>query len=103
VLDRPVDVRVGVRLLGRNRVRAQPGRHTAGRADGFQLGELGIAVEPVAALPLERRRAVGKHRVAVAGDDPAELCGARRTGCARRREDPAAGREQLLVRRPARA
>src|SRR6185436_5889221 len=48
VLDRPVDVYVGVRLLRWNRVRAQPGRHTAGGADGLELGELGIAVEPVA-------------------------------------------------------
>ena len=70
--------------------------------DGLELGEFGIAIEPVAALPLECRRAVGEHRVAVAGDDLAKLGRARCTGGARRREDPAAGREQLLVRRPAR-
>ena len=102
LLDHPVDVRVGIRMLGRNGVRAEPGRHAAGRANGFELGELGVVVEPVAALPLERRRAVREHRVAVANDGLARARPARRAGGAHRREDPAPRGEQLLVRRPRR-
>ena len=71
VLDRPVDVLGGVRVLRRDGVRAEPGRDAACRADGLELRELGVAVEPVAALPLERRRAVREHRVAVVRDDRA--------------------------------
>ena len=35
--DHPVDVGVGIRMLGRHGVRAEPRRHAAGRSDRVQL------------------------------------------------------------------
>ena len=99
-LDRPVDVRVGVRMLRRHRVRPEPRRDPARSRDRCELCELRVVVEAVAALPLERRRAVRQHRVAVPDDDLLELVRPRSTRRARRREDPATGRQQLLVRGP---
>ena len=56
-------------MLGRDGVRAEPRRDAAGRAHRLQLRELRVAVEAVTALPLERRRPVREHRVAMPGDD----------------------------------
>ena len=59
--EREVEVRVGVAVeLRRHRVRAEPRRHAAGVADRAERRELGVAVEPVAGLRLERRRAVAR-------------------------------------------
>ena len=65
-----VEVRVGVAVeLRRHRVRPEPRRDAAGGPDRAQRRELGVAVEPVAGLRLERRRAVPEHPPAVAFDD----------------------------------
>ena len=97
--DRPVDVGIGIPLLGWNGVRAQPGRHATRRRDRVELRELRIAIEAVAALPLERRRPVPEHRVPVPDDDLAQGSSPCRAGRPRRREDAAAGRQELLVGR----
>src|SRR3712207_8985106 len=52
--------------LFRSRVRAQPRGDAAGSRDGAQLRELGLAVEPVPGLRLERRRAVPQHPATMA-------------------------------------
>ena len=59
--EQEVEVGVAVVELGRHGVRAEPGRDAAGGADGAKLRELRVAVEAVARLALERRRAVGAH------------------------------------------
>ena len=89
-------------MLGRNGVRAEPGRDAVGRANSFQLRELGVVVEPVAALPFERRRAVREHRVTMANDGLDEGRPAGRSGRAHRRQDAAPRGEELAVRRPRR-
>ena len=85
-------------------MRAEPGRDAARGADRTQRRELGLAVEPVARLRLQRRRAGAQHPVAVALDGA--RAGRRRSGGPRRRdgrEDAAAGGVQLLVARAGRA
>ncbi len=99
--DRPVDVRVGIRVLRRDGMRTEPRRDAAGRGDRGQLGQLCVVVEAVAALALERRGAVREHRVPVARDDRLELDRPGGAGRAGRREDSASRRQQLLVRRSA--
>ena len=102
--EREVEVRVGVAVeLGRHGVRAEPGRHAAGGLDRTQRRELGVAVEAVAGLRLERRRAVRAHPAAMALDGFAQALLARGTRRADGREDAAAAGVQLLVARAARA
>src|SRR5204863_1847875 len=60
--EREVEVGVGIAVeLRRHRMRTEPRRHATGVTNRTQRGELGVAVEPVAGLRLERRRAVGAH------------------------------------------
>ena len=103
--DQEVDVGVGARFgeLGRHRVCAEPRRDAASGADGAELGELGVAIEPVPGLRLERRRPRLEHPADMALERARELVGGRRTGRSDRREDPAAARVQLLVRTPPRS
>ena len=101
--EREVEVRVGVGELRRDRVRAEPRRDAARVADRAERRELGVLVEPVAGLRLERRRAGGAHPVAVTLDGGAQAVLAERARRADGGEDPAAGRVQLLVARAASA
>src|SRR4029079_10480882 len=89
--------------LGRNRVRAEPGRDAARGPDRTQLRELRVVVEPVARLPFERRRAVGSHPRTVAHRDRRELRFSGRAGGTDGREDATACGVELLVRGTARA
>src|SRR4029077_11203674 len=67
--EREVEVAVGVTLeFGRHRMRAEPRRHAAGGLDRPKRRELGLAIEPVAGLRLERCRAVSAHPVAMSLD-----------------------------------
>src|SRR5205823_12713645 len=96
--EREVEVRVAVPVeLGRDGVCAEPGGRAAGVADRAQRRELGLAVEAVARLPLERRRAVTTHPAAVALDRRAQAVLAGGPGRPNRREDAAAPRMELLV------
>ena len=95
--EREVEVRVAVGELGRHRVSAEPGRDPTRGPDRAQGGELGVAVEAVARLRLERRRAVAEHPAAMALD---RLPQAVLPGGPRRpdgREDAAAACVELLV------
>ena len=97
--EREVEVRVGIVELGRHRVRAEPRGNPAGGTDGTQLLELGVTIESVARLSLERRRPVGAHPASVAQRRCFELGLRRRSRRGDRREDAAAGGVQLLVGR----
>src|SRR5204862_1718031 len=94
------EVEVGVRVageLGRQGVRAEPRRYAARVMDRTQRRDLRLAIEAVARLSLEGRRAVPKHPVAMllhGLPEPGLAGGARR---ADGREDAAAARVQLLV------
>ncbi len=103
VFDEELDVRVGslVDEVGRNGVRAEPRPDTARVRDSAELGELGVTVEPVARLRLERRRARLEHPADVLGKRLCERVPARRPRRANRREDPTTPRVQLLVGRAA--
>ncbi len=97
--NHPIDVGIRVGMLGWDGVRAEPGRHAPGGPNRLELGELGVVVEAVPTLALEGRGPVGQHRGSMTRDDRLErdeTRGPRRTG---RRQDPAAGCEELLVRR----
>src|SRR4029077_5046369 len=59
-----VEIAVCVQVLRWYSVRAEPGRDPAGRADRPELGELGVPVESVAGLRLERRRPLVQHPAA---------------------------------------
>src|SRR5205085_3356080 len=101
--EREVEVRIRVVELRRNRVRSEPRRDAARGPDRAERGELGVEIEPVAGLPLERRRSGTQHPFAVATDDVEQLL---LRGRARRtdgRHDSAAVRMQLLVARTARS
>jgi hypothetical protein len=98
-----VGVRAGVRELGRDRVRPEPGRNASHSLDRPQLGELGVAVEAVPGLRLERRRARPEHPLDVAPERLRKPVLAGRARRAHGRENPAARRVQLLVRRARRA
>jgi hypothetical protein len=100
------EVEIGVAVsveLGRHRVRAEPRRGTARVADRPQRGKLRLAVEPVARLALERRRAVPAHPAAVPLDRGPQAGFARLARRSDGREDAAAARVQLLVARAARS
>ncbi len=97
--DQPVDVLVGAVALGRHGVRAEERRDAALRHDRAQGCQLGLVVEPVARLRLERRRALAEHPAAVAGDGLTQSALAGGAGGRHRREDPASRCVQLLVRR----
>ena len=99
--EQEVEIRVRVRELRRRRVGAEEGRDAAGSPDRAQRGELRLAVEAVARLPLERRRPGAEHPAAVALDGLAQPLLPRLARRAHGREDPAAGRVQLLVARAA--
>ena len=99
--EREVEVRVGVAELRRHRVRAEPRRDAARVADRAERRELRVAVEPVARLRLERRRALAEHPPAVPLDRCAQAVLAGRPRRADGREDAAAGGVQLLVARAA--
>ena len=75
LVDEELDVRLGagVRELGRDRVRAEPGRDAARVHDRAQLRELRVVVEPVAGLRLEGRRACLAHPADVFGEPVCEL------------------------------
>ena len=70
--EEEVEVRVGagVRELGRDSVRAEPRRDATGIPNDAKLRELGVAVEPVSGLGLERRRPRPQHPVDVLGERP---------------------------------
>ena len=72
-----------------------------GRPDRAERGELGLAVEAVARLPLEGRRPGVQHPTTVALDCPAQSFLPRLPRRLHRREDPAAGGVELLVARAA--
>ena len=82
-------------------MRAEPRRDSSRGPNGLELGELGVAVEAVAGLGLERRGAVPPHPAAVTLGRGEELCQAWR------HVSPAPWRGslrrcvQFLVRRPA--
>src|SRR6266566_6405200 len=78
-------------------MRAEPGRDSPDSANRSQGGELGLAVEPVAGLRLERRRSVTEHPAAVALDRGAQAVLARRARRPDGREDAAAAGVQLFV------
>ena len=81
----------------------QPRRHPAGVPDGREGAQLGLAVEPVAGLSLERRRSVLEHPASVALDPRPHALRVERTSRADRAQDPAAGGMELLVARSASA
>ncbi len=97
--EREVEVRVGVRELGRHRMRAEPGRRATRGTHRTQRVELGRQIEPVAGFALPRRRAVSEQPVGMARHPLSEPVGAE---CPRRgdgREDAAARGMELLVAR----
>ena len=100
------EVEVGVAVaveLGRHGVGAEEGRDPARGPDRAQRRELGLAVEPVARLGLEGRRARERHPVAVQPHRVRERVLAGGPRGAHGREDPAARRVELLVRHARRA
>ena len=84
-------------------MRAQPRRHPAGVPDGLEGAQLGLAVEPVAGLSLERRRAVLEHPASVTLDPRPHARRVERTSRTDRAQDPATGGMELLVARSASA
>ncbi len=108
--EREVEIRVGVCELRRDGVRAEPGRDAARVPDRAQGRELGVTVEAVARLRLERRRAGGAHPVAVALDGGAQAALARarawrgrwRGSRRRLRAAPRSSRRRLGARTPPR-
>jgi hypothetical protein len=80
-------------------VGAEPRRDPARARDGAELGELGVVVEAVAGLRLERRRAGPPHPFHVLGKAGCELVLTRRARRTDGGQDPAAARVQFLVRR----
>jgi hypothetical protein len=99
VRDQPVDVGVRVGVLRRHRVGAEPRGHAACAAHRLELCELRVVIEAVTTLALERRRAVGDHRLPVSLDDLVEGVRAGRAGRPGRGQDPASRGQKLLVRR----
>ena len=101
--EREVEVRVGVVEFRRHGMRAQPGRNPAPGLDRPERRELRLAVETVARLGLERRRAGVEHPVAMPANGFAEpvLAGVPRR--LDRGQDASARGVQLLVARSARA
>ena len=97
--DRPVEVRIGVRLLGRHCMGAEPGRRSARVADGAQRRQLGVPVEPVPRLAFPAGRSVSQHPAGVPLDAREQLGLAERTGRGDGREDAASSSVQLLVAR----
>src|SRR4029079_11101528 len=99
VSEPPAAVGVGGGLLGGTGVGAEPGGYAARRRDRVQLCKFCVAVETVAALPLERGCAVTAHSLAVPDDDLPEDVPPCLPGGPHRREDSAARCEELLVGR----
>ena len=95
--DGVVEVRIGVAVFGRHRVRPEPGRRAAGGADRMQRCELRLAVEPVPGLAFPRRRALREHPRGVLLDALEERFGAERTRRRDGRQDAAARSVELLV------
>ena len=82
-------------------MRAEPGRHSAGRGDRLERGELRVPVEPIARLALEGGRARAQHPAAVPLDGRTQVVGTAGARRPHRREDPPARGVQLLVARAA--
>src|SRR5439155_10654933 len=95
------DVLGGVVEFGRHRVRAEPGRDAPLGADRPKLRQLRVAVEPVARLGLEGRRARAEHPATVTAHGPGERFLPGRPRRTDGREDAATGSMQLLVTRSA--
>ena len=89
--------------LGRDRVRAEVGRDDVDRAflaepvGGLEQPDLGLEVEAVAGLGLDRRDPVAEHLVEPAAAVGHQLVDRRGAGRGDRREDPAAGLEDLEI------
>ena len=98
--EQEVDVRVGpcVGVFRRHRVRAEPRRDATRVPHRAELRKLGVVVEPVARLRLERRRPGTHHPADVACELRGQFVGARRARRSDRREDSAPARVKLLVR-----
>ena len=84
-------------------MRPEPGGDAALGFDGAQRRELGLTVEPVARLPLERRRAGMEHPLAVPPHGFPETVLAGGPSRLDGRQDPAPCGVQLLVARSASA
>jgi hypothetical protein len=80
-------------------VGAEKRRHAARLLNRPERGELGVAVEAVARLGLERRRARARHPAAVPPHRLSQTVFPGRSCGADRGEDPTAARVQLLVGR----
>src|SRR4051812_19240336 len=78
---------------------AEPGRNAVRGHHCLQRGELGITIEPVAGLALERRRAGPEHPIRVPAHGGDELSLAALARRANGGQDPATRRVQLLVAR----
>src|SRR5918994_384993 len=97
VRQQEVEALVGVLELRWHRVRPEEGRDAAGCADRPQRRQLCLAVEPVAGLALEGRRAGAEHPAAMALDGAAQTVLTCLTRRANRGEDAAARSVELLV------
>ena len=90
--------------LGRDGVGAEPGRHDVHRAfapqpvGDVEQPELGLEVQPVARLRLDRRDAVAEHLVEPAATVREQLALRGGAGRGDRRQDPAARRQDVEVR-----
>src|SRR5262249_24586028 len=99
--EREVEIAIGVVELRRHCVGAEPGRNPTRSLYRPERRELGLAVEPVARLGLERRRTLAEHPRAMQRDRRTKTP---RTWGPRRAdggEDAASGSVQLLVVRAA--
>ena len=97
--QREGEVGVGAVELRRHRVRAEPCRYAACVPHCPQAGKLGLTVEAVARLRLERRRPLRAHPGAVTLHSGPQAGLVERSRRSDRRQDAAARRMQLLVAR----
>ena len=97
--QREVEVRVRAVELRWHRVRAEPRRYAACVPYRSQAGKLGLTVEAVARLRLERRRPLRTHPGAVALHAGPQAGLVERSRRSDGRQDAAARRVQLLVAR----
>ena len=95
--QKEVEIGVGAREPWRSGVRSEPGRDPTGCCDRPQRRKLGLAVEAVARLSLEGRRARAEHPVAVTLHGLGEPGFSGGPGRPHGREDAAARGVQLLV------
>ena len=97
LVEEEVEIRVGVAELGRHGMRAKPGRDAARCPDCAELCELGVAIEPIARLRLEGRRAMNAHPAAMSLGRCRQLVLARGARRSHGGKDPAACCVQLLI------